>query len=151
MYQPTVNATLMNVDLLALYKTAAGININLPEFTVWRIRIKVSVSFTIAAAVAANDAILLSVFTDSATQVPVNQVANPLDQRDLIFTPWYVSEAVSQGVNAGAGTFVLFKEFDIKAHRRIRQGNDTLYLQLATSGQPQMTGVSIGQIILMRE
>lgn len=150
MYQPTVNATLMNVDTFAGYRTAAGITINLPEITIWRFRLKISLKVTIAAAMAANDAVHLTMFTDGQSQTPLNQSSNPLDQQDMWWDTIYLTEAVMTGSSTtSAGTFVLYKEYDIRARRKFRSQQDTVWLQLATTGQPQITDCSVSQSILV--
>lgn len=150
-FQPTVNATLMNVDLLGGFRTAAAISINLPEITIWRIKLRISIKFTLAAAMAAADGVLLTVFVDGQTQTPLTQISNPLDERDMLYALLFASETVMTGSSTtGAGTFIMYKEFDIKTHRRLRSLNDTLWLQLASSGQAQITDVSISQATLLR-
>jgi len=150
-YQPTVNATLMNVDMMGGYRTAAGITITLPEITIWRVRLRISIKVTLAAALAAADGVLLTVFTDGQSQTPLTQISNPLDERDMIYRLLYCSEAVMTGsANGAAGTFIMYTEMDIKAHRRLQQAQDTLWLQLASSGQAQITDVSVSQAILCK-
>ena len=150
-YQPTVNATLMNVDALSGYRTAAGITINLPEITIWRVRLRISIKVTIAAALAANDGVMVSVFTEGQSVTPLNQVSNPLDQRDMLSSMLYLSEPCMTGAATGAaGTFYLYKEYDIKAHRRLQSAQDTLFVQLASSGQVQIADVSFSQSILLK-
>jgi len=149
-YQPTVNATLMNVDLFSGYRTAAGITINLPEITIWRIHLAISIKVTTAAVLAANDAVHLTVFTDSQAQTPLSQSSNPLDQRDMMWHTLYLTENLVTGSgDGGAGTFYLYKELDIRAKRRFRATQDTCYLQLSATGQPQITDVSVSQSILV--
>lgn len=149
-YQPTVNATLMNVDMLSGFRTAAGITINLPEITIWRIRLKISLKVTIAAVMAANDAVHLTLFVDGQSQTPISQSSNPLDQQDMWWDTIYLTEAVMTGSSTtGAGTFVLYKEYDIKSHRKFKAAQDTIFLQLATTGQPQITDASVSQSILI--
>jgi len=149
--QPTLNATLINFDLLQAFRTNAGISINLPEFTVWRIRLQISIKVTIAAAMAANDAVLATVFVDSQMQSPLNRVSNPWDQRDMVFFPLFLSKYATQA-NQGtaAGTYMMYQELDLKSHRKLHPLNDTVWLQLASSGQVQMTDVSIAHIDLVK-
>lgn len=149
---PSPNATLNNSDPLAGYRTNAGITINLPEFTIWRIKIRVSINITIAAAAGANDGILFTAFTDSMSQTPVNQLANSWDQRHLMYTNMYLSKYISSTNESGAaGTYYMYEEFDLKSHRKMHQLNDTLFLQFASTGQAVQTDISYTYSILCRQ
>jgi len=141
----------MSTDVLSGYRTAAGITITLPEVTIWGVKLRISIKVTIAAVLAANDAVLITMFTDGQSQTILNQSSNPLDQEDMLFSALYLTKSVMYGSSTtGAGTFVLYEEYDIKAHRRLKQAQDTLFLQFATTGQPQITEASVAQSILLK-
>jgi len=148
-YQPTLNATLMNVDLFGGFRTAAGITINLPEITIWRIRLSISIRVTIAAALAANDAVHVTAFTSGQARTPLNQVSSPLDQQDMWWDTIYLTEGLMTGSGTpDPGSFYIYKQYDIKARRRFKSAQDTVFLQLASSGQVQIADVSLSQSIL---
>jgi len=145
------NATLNTIDLLSNWRTHAGITVNLPEITIWRIHLKISVTISIAAAVAANDAILNTVFVDGMNATILNQTTNTYDQPDLLFEHMYLTEYTMLTGNTGmAGEIGLYKTYDIRSHRKLQSIDDTLYLQLATTGQPQITAYSYAASILQR-
>ncbi len=145
------NATLNTIDLLSNWRTHAGITVNLPEITIWRIHLKISVTISIAAAVAANDAILNTVFVDGMNATILNQSTNTYDQPDMLFDHMYLTEYTMLTGNTGmAGEIGLYKTYDIKSHRKLQSVDDTLYLQLATTGQPMITAYSYAASILQR-
>ena len=145
------NATLNTIDLLSNWRTHAGITVNLPEITIWRVHLKISATISIAAAVAANDSILNTVFVDGMNATILNQSSNTYDQPDMLFEHMYLTEYTMLTGNTGAaGEIGLFKEYDIKAHRKLQSIDDTLFLQLATTGQPQITAYSYAASILLK-
>lgn len=145
------NATLNLIDVLTNWRTHAGITINLPEITIWRIKLRISIIVSAAGVVAANDGVLVTTFVDGMSQVALNQLTNGYDEPDLIYSFFYVTQyAMASGNTGAAGTIPLYAEYDIKSHRKLRAIDDTLFLQLAASGQTQITGYSYSAAILCK-
>lgn len=148
---PVVAVT--NDDVLTHYRANAGITINLPDFTIWRIRIRVSIRITIAAAAGANDGAIFSVFTDSQSQVPVDQNLNSYDERHMLWTIMPLAKYTTQATLArpAAGTYMMYEEFDIKAHRKLAQMNDTLFVQVVpSSANTTINDISYTASVLLR-
>jgi hypothetical protein len=144
-------ATPTNVDLLNYYKTVAGITIILPEITIWRVHIKISIKVTLSAAVVAADGVLVSCFVDGQTQAQLNSFSDPLAQQHLLYHWLPVSHVPAEGGGSTAGTYYLEHEFDIKSHRRIAKPEDTLFLQLAgTGGSTTVNDAFVTYAVLMR-
>ena len=145
------SATLNNEDLLGPLKTKTGISINFPEIVIWRIRLRVSIIFTVATTLKANDGILVTSFVDDTTQVLLNQSANPLSEHDLVFDQVYgTASAMFTNYASGAATFFTERVYDLKGHRKLDALDNTLWLQLASTGQAQVTGYSYQSSILMK-
>ena len=145
------NASLNNIDLMSTWRSHSGISINLPEFVIWRIRLKLSITITVTTSVAANDGVLVTAFVDGSNQTATNQLSQPYDQKDLIFDMLYATETVKQSTDSLATTTVtLYREYDIKSHRKLPALDDTLKLQLASSGTAVITGYSFTQSTLVR-
>lgn len=144
-------ATPTNVDLLNYYKTVAGISIILPEITIWRIHLKVSIKITLSSAMVAADGALVSVFVDSQTQAQLNSFSDPLAQQHMLYHWLPASHVPAEGGGNTAGTYFLEHEFDIKAHRKIAKPEDTLFLQIAgTGGSTTVSDAEIAYSVLMR-
>lgn len=145
------NATLNTIDLLSNWRTHAGITVNLPEITIWRIHLKITITISSAAALAANDGVLITSFVDGMNATILNQVSNSYDQPDLIYSMLFAGESAMLTGSVGAQTeLVLYKEFDVRSHRKLQSIDDTLFLQLASSGQSMITGYSYSASILQR-
>lgn len=140
------------LDMLSVFKTHAGITINLPEFRIWRIRLKVSISVTITGGTTtSNDGVLLTVFVDGMNQTPLNQLTNSQDEAHMVYDFLYTYATISQGFltdSFAAGAVPLYKEYDIKAHRRLRSIDDTLFIQIAASGNAVIHDYSYSYSIL---
>lgn len=137
---------------MANYKSHLGINVNLPEITIWRIRLKLSVFISVTTAVAPNDGVLATVFVDGQNQTVLNQLSNSFDERDLLYDMLYATETLKYSTDSAAANLfpVLYKEYDIKAHRSLRSVDDTLFLQLASSGTAHITGYSLSMATLIK-
>lgn len=146
------SATLNTIDLMFNYRSHLGIQINLPDITIWRIRLKISIIITGAATVASNDGVLVTVFKDGLNQTVLSQLLNAYDEQDLIYEMLYVTETAKSSTDStAAGTYVLFKELDIKTHRALRSVDDTLFLQLASSGQTNIVNYSYSMACLAKQ
>lgn len=146
------SATLNNLDFLSAWRTHTGISVNLPEITVWRFKLKISIRVTLAAAVQPNDGVLLTTFVDSTSQTLSSQLTNPFDQPDMIYEFMYCNETTKMsGLGAAAASAMpLYVSRDIRARRKLRSIDDSLQGQLAASGQAQITHYSYSSAILLK-
>lgn len=134
------------------WRTHAGISINLPEISVWRVKLKITIVITTAAAMQAQDGVLITAVTESVNLTLGNPLTVPFDQPYMLYDGLFLGKSaqlVANGLPA-AGTFVLYSEYDIKAHRRLQAQDDTLFLTFSSMGQAQMTQCSIQQSTLLR-
>lgn len=144
------NASLNSIDLLQIFRSHAGITINLPEMTLWRIRLKIAITITVTTAATSNDGVLVTSFVDSMNQAVVNQLTDPMDQHDLVYDFLAAYETLMQTNNNAVTKVILYKEFDLKSHRRFNNIDDTLWLQLASSGTAVITDYSYSTAILTK-
>jgi len=126
-------------DLLGNFRGVMGISLNLPDIVIWRIHIKVSIRFTLApsTAIQANDSVLFSLFVDTSNQTLLNPVTQPYSEKFMMFDNLYASSLVQQGLTVAAslpGDLLMFKEYDIKSHRRIANLDETLWMTLSPQG-----------------
>jgi len=80
-------------DLLANWRLNLGITMNLPEITIWRMHIKISIRITVPTQ-QANDGIFISSWVDSAFQPTQLSSPNPYDQKYLIWDAQYITEQI---------------------------------------------------------
>lgn len=139
-----------SIDLLNYYKTVAGITIILPEITIWRIHLRISIKITLALAVDSVDGVLVCAYVDSQTQTQLNSFSDPLAQQHMLYAWLPVSHVPAEGGGNTAGTYFLEREFDIKAHRRIAKPEDTLFLQLVQTGGAVISTAEVQYSVLMR-
>lgn len=146
------SASINSIDLLSNFKTHAGISINLPEMTIWRLRIKISIDVGITGGTTtSNDGVLVTAFVDSSNQVVVSQLLDPMDQHDQLYDMLYTFKTISSSDNALVTNFVaLYGEYDIKVHRKFNSLDDTQWLQLAASGNATIQNYSISMLMLTK-
>ncbi len=144
-------------DLLANYRTVAGITLNIPEFTIWRIRIRISCQFGLSPTTAvANNAVLHAIFVEQnvAAALP-NPVTAPYNERYLMYDNYYLAEnEIAGNITVAAPTtnvLASFRTYDIKAHRRLDNLNDTLWLTLTPQGNVASLTSSVTYSILLRQ
>ena len=149
-------------DLLANYRTLAGIDLNLPEFTIWRVRIKVNVKFNLAIAQPTfepSDGILVAMYVDDMADNGTNPVVSVYHEHYLIYEEIFAYKMLQEGANGGQLTpqvataaIPLYREFDVKSHRRITNIGETLQLQLAAFGNGviQTSALSYSILVLQR-
>lgn len=146
------SATLNTIDLMANYKTKLGVNVNLPEISIWRLRLKISITIGITGGHASsNDGVLCTVFVDGQDQTVLNQLTHSYDQRDMLYDFQYAYDTLkSADNNTTTTTVVLYKDYDIKTHRSLRSVDDTLFLQLAASGNATINDYSVSVVNLIK-
>lgn len=144
------SASLNTIDLLTNWRSQLGISINLPDITIWRVRIKISIIIGGLATVSSNDGVLATMFVDGIHETVLSQILRPYDQKDMIYDMMYATETLKFSTDSGTPTNVmLWRENDIKARRRLRAIDDTLFLQLAASGNATITNYSFSQSTLI--
>jgi hypothetical protein len=125
-------------DLLLSFRSELGLGVQLPEITIWRIRIKISVAIKwIAAPVNFESAgVIVGIFVEDMANTLVGVETHPYAQSYMMYQTVYYQEAVMQGERQIAANNIDFlsKEFDIKARRKLRNLDDTLLLQVGTTG-----------------
>lgn len=144
------NITLNNLDLLANWRSHASLSVNLPIITVWRVKVRVSIIVTLAAALGANDGVVSSLFVDSYDQTPNNQITDTFDQQYLHYDIQPCAAVSFNTDVSSAGTYVLTRTIRPKYHRRLRALDDTLWLQLASSGQAHQTSIAYTQQTVLK-
>jgi hypothetical protein len=148
-------ASLNTYDLLGSFKTAMGITFNLPDIVIWRIILKVSIRFHYApATLTASDGFLLALWCqDQALDPAFNAVLSPNTQKYQMWDQMYTSEQEKGGENllVAAGTAnTLYKEYDIKTHRKLENIGDTQILQIVSTGNAVPNEISYTMSLLMR-
>lgn len=146
------SGSLNSIDLLSNFKTHAGITIVLPELVIWRIRLRLAITVTITGGVtSSNDGVLVTSFVDGANQAILSQLLNSDDEQDLVYAFLYTYKTIAASDDNVTTTAVsLYEEFDIKAHRKLKSIDDTLFLQLAASGNAVITNYSYSTSILCK-
>lgn len=146
------SGTLNSIDLLSNFKTHAGISINLPDITIWRLRIRISIDVSITGGTTtSNDGVLVTAFVDSSNQVVVSQLLDPMDQHDMVYDMLYTFETIARTDNNLTTNFVaLFREYDLKSRRVLQNIDDTLFIQLAASGNAVIANYSISMALLTK-
>ena len=129
------------IDLLDNFRTLVGIDLNFPEFTIWRIRLKVSVRITpvlTAGSVDSNASVTLAIFCDDMAATYTNPVVSKYNEKFLLWDDMYVYKTLAA---AGGGTTVpastdvpMYAEYDLKGHRKLANIGDTLLFQIAPTG-----------------
>ena len=145
------------VDLLANYRTLAGIDLNLPEFTIWRIRIKISVRLTPQATAAthieSNSGVTVAIFCDNMAGTYTNPVVAGFDERYLLWDTLYTSKVVSQAIAfsniASVEDVLLYQEYDLKGRRRLGNIGESLLLQVAPLAEGTIQNYSYQQSTLV--
>ena len=135
-------------DLLGNFKAQYAITANLPDIVIWRLHLKFSCAFTATTGGSSNAGVLLTCFVDSTKQTIVNQGTNPNDEHYLIYNQLYLTESLMQG--PVVSPFHLYKEFDVKSHRRLVNINDSLLLQTVQTGVAVLTDYSVSVGILLK-
>ena len=144
-------------DLMSEYRTLAGVTLNIPEFTLWRLRIRVSISFGLSPLTfTANSGAHIAMFVDDLDfPTSVNPVAHPFNEQFLMWDEYFVSEQVVNSPVANpptaANLFAGYRQYDIKSHRRLRNLNDTVLLTISPTGNVEQLTSSIVFSMLMRQ
>src|SRR6266576_2266528 len=146
-------------DLLATFKTQMGINFNLPDIVIWRLLIKIAVKISFVPAVAtASSGVLISAFVDdekkanSLATTSFNPLSSPFDEKYLSWEMLYAAQSYAQGgqIPTALTDVFLYKELDIRAHRKISNLNETLWFTLSASGDANILQYSYTYSLLLK-
>jgi len=126
----------------------------LPEFTIWRIRFKISIRITVtpAGSFGSADGVKLAVFVDDMSDPGSNPVTSPYDEKYMLWDTIYVFETLmsSKGTTSGTSeSLALFKDYDIKTHRKIANLKESLLFQIAPMGAVTVQGYAWSQNTLV--
>src|SRR6266699_5040715 len=137
-------------DLLGVYRTTAGITVNPNDWVLWRLHFKLAVQVT-QTAYASNNAAMVAIYvgeSDVASQL--NPITNPYREQYLMWDNLYVAQQELESHPVAIAPLVLFKEYDIKARRKLRNINETLWFTIAFGGATTMVDYSFTQSALWR-
>lgn len=144
-----------NEDLLSSFKAVYGFSANFPDITIWRVRIKISVGINFVAAPVNFETagVVCGFFVEDMAFTLQGVETQPYMERFMWYETVYYQEMVAQGapqLSANANQWIV-KSFDLKSRRRLSNVNDTLVMQVGTTGQPvnKMIGLSWNGSILL--
>ena len=142
-----------DIDLLATWRTNLGVTVNLPDITIWRIKLRISIKITIpTVAIDSADAVLATVFVEGTNQAAtiLNQSLFPYDQHYLLYDGIYAGEAAeASGIVTVGGDYIVVRNYEIKAHRKLQNLDDSLFLQLVQTGNASLVSYSFQQSTLV--
>ena len=120
------------LDLLADYRTQAGILMNIPRFTIWRLKIKVACRFAISA-VSSNTGFFFAIYNDNF-QLPITFVPRTQAYSEMYYM-WDFRSIETEVQEAGITTTPgLTWEYDIKSHRKLQNIFETMFMSLEAVG-----------------
>lgn len=142
-------------DLLATFKNEFGFSVNFPDIVIWRIKLKISVHVTFPATIANPEAYgaLVGVFVDDPGFTLKVVSTAPYMEKFMWYENMYYSEMVAGGaaVPVANGSGFIVRQFDIKAHRRMGNVEDSLLLQVAPVGLlTNLNGLSYNGSVLLK-
>jgi hypothetical protein len=140
------DVTLYDRDLLADFRTSLGININLPGFTIWGIKIRISIRFDITTIYNQAFGYTVGLVVDDINGTPPDP--NVDVNSDWMWRTWYPllpPTDIGQFSTTTAPTntmFVRTVEIDCKSHRKMEEVGQSLFLVLSTTGGLELTEVT---------
>jgi len=152
---PIVAPAFATIDLLSNYRALAGISLNLPEFTIWRIRIQLAIRLSIAPRTVfeSNDGVVVAAYVDDMADTGNNPVANQYHEHYLLWDSMFAYESIAHG-NTLVGDpsvtdLALWKTYDLKGRRRISNIGETLQFQFAPTSSGTIVNYSYSQSVLL--
>ena len=145
-------------DLLFQWRTdlSLGANLNVNDFTVYRVLLKISLQYHLsAAAYPADTGCWCAVYTDSTLQTQNLSVFTGMQnyaQRYMLWDKIYHSEGQMFSPFTAvvtASTYSLFEKYDIKTRRKLAE-SDSLFLTLQPTGNMVLDQFDITHNILIR-
>jgi len=133
---PTVTGAIgaggVQLDLLSKWKLANGFTLNLPDIVIWRVHLKISIHYTLSpATVLSGDGLQIAVFCDSVTSgAGVTPLSQPYDESYMMWDKIYAADTLANGANVQSENATLYKEYDIRSHRKLTNQADTLILSM---------------------
>ncbi|EJW70660.1 hypothetical protein WUBG_18433, partial [Wuchereria bancrofti] len=77
----------------------------------------------------------ISLFCDSVLAgAGISPAAKPYDESYLMWDKVYCADTLSNGSNVQAENITLFKQYDVRSHRKLQNQNDTLILSMTAQG-----------------
>lgn len=143
-------------DLLANWKTSSGMLFNVIDYTIWRIRIQVSISIHLTAATYnSQDGVFCGAYVESKNiaAFATGPQTNQYDERYLVWNNLYLSEVLMNNPFAAvttANTYMLYKEYDVRSHVKPTSEQDTVFFQLEADGNVVMDTFDLTYTILLR-
>jgi len=132
--------TFQTVDLIDNFRSLVGIDLNFPEFTIWRIRIKIAVRITpvlTTNTVNSNSGVTVALFCDDMAATYTNPVVAKYNERFLLWDAMYVYKTIGSSGGfvddtvAPSTDLALYQEYDLKGRRKLANIGDTLLFQIA--------------------
>ena len=150
-HQPNTNY----IDMLGTFKTQMGINLNLPDITIWRVIIKISVHLGLApAAYTDNSGITVATFVDDEKKSDTanwNMVTSPFDEQYMMWDNIYVAQSQQYyEIPTALGGYALYERYDMRTHRKLRNVNETLFTAVSETGNANLIGFSAFWSVLIK-
>ena len=124
-------------DLLRGWRVANNLTINLPDIVIWRIHLKISLHFTLSpAALRADNGVFIGIFCDSnLAAAGIISDSQPYDEQYLVWDKIYYDDLLANGGSNFATTNPqLYKEYDVRSHRKLLNQADSLIMDVIPRG-----------------
>jgi len=145
-------------DLMFAWRSDMSLsaNFNIPDLTVYRSIVQVSLVYHLSAAAYTSDTgCWVALYADSSLQVQTNPVflsTNPYMQHWMLWDKMYHSEGQMNSPFTAvttASVYTLYKKFDVKTRRKL-QLTDSLFLTLQPAGNMILDQYDISFNVLIR-
>ena len=148
-HQPTPNLH----DLLETFRTTAGISLNLPDFTIWRLRFKIGIRIELTSGFTSNSGVHTAFFVDNREISPtINALVRPYSQQYMMWDAVLVAEQFQENIPPVGGTpFAMSKEYDIKTHRKLTNVEETLWFSMVETGNGVLLDYDMTWSCLLRQ
>lgn len=152
-----------NYDLLSQYRTASGFILELPDLAIWRIHLKITIRFRFTSTTVQTDtgvglaifcdgrqeeiqAALLNFFAGATSSAYTEQF---LMWDHLMAGSMALIETLNDVPNTTNDQFI-YKEYDIRSHRRLRNLDETLWMSLSTQGSLSISEFAVTASTLLK-
>jgi hypothetical protein len=148
------------MDLLATWRLANNFTLQLPDLTIWRIHIRVTIRFNFASTtVQAAQGAHVSIYCDDRNEriqaTTYTGFLNPYSNNFLMWDQMYTADLM-QGAGDQVFTlnttqnYTMTRSYDVKSHRRLRNQEETLWLDVSEIGTISINEISFQQSTLLR-
>ena len=148
--QPNTNT----FDMLSFWRVEQGILLNLPDIVIWRIHLKISARISLAPnTVNASSGVHVAAFVDDVQPTSFNPVTAEFNQKYLIWEELYAYQTLvgtGQPIVTQPGPLALYKEFDVKSHRKILNIEQSLLLTIGAQGNANLDEYSLTYSVLVK-